>query len=454
MVFDKLSTLLFGPSVRGSKVRGLYALRYGELALNLNEDILSQIISTPEPFDDSQRTALQDKISAYEAAQRENSANQRSLHQEYETMQLPEVISKALITIKESGEDRKARHLYIASMYKVGHIQRAIQKRSELRSAGESDTKDLISKVEKAIMDEMRHQDSYFLYCGCFFRQSFSVVEMICSMEDPTVEAVVQRILDTEPACQEALKQKQADLSSRYSSVEGAMNKAQVNGHVSKALEESRDKELRRFKEENEPFITSYDLLNVRHELLYIDPQNKQYESEEKRLKSEADSIEQARRPRLNLMNLTDGDINYTLEKVYSQEQRTTSFEGRVKLRHPDSCERQYHGMHRHRMEDSVHGRHQSLEASAIDVLSQALIGEGLQVVNKNGSLVIDNVATLSLDFNHHEGSGRYSDRINYRSNLGQSDVDSLRNELVRTQKVFQIAGREIKNLTDVHQYR
>lgn len=455
MVID-LRKLLFGQDVRDDEHMMIYSLDAGELTLNLNEDILSQIISIPKQFDDFQKTALQDRVSIYEAEQKENSASQENLTQGYETMKLPDVISEVLKIINNSGEGRDERCLNDPLIFKINYIQKAIQKISELKSDDLDDRFDLSSEIkrvsydiENSLKDEMLKdkkgsKDVYPFSDSDFLLRGLSALELIDSMENPTIDAVFQEILDTEPVYKESLKKKRDDLNSRYGSVKCAMNDAEISGDVSKVLDKNRNEEVINFKKRNKPFITSNDLSHLRNTLLYTDLRYEQYKNEEKRLKSETDSIEQIGRHRLNLMDLKDGNVydlygslGYNLEKIYYQEQGTTSFEGSVELyRNPNKK------IIRHTKE------------FAVNALSKALAEEGLHAVNRNGSLVIDDVETLSLDFDSPKNDEVYLNKINYESNPVGLDATSLSDELMRVQKIYQIAGRVIKDLSDIPQYK
>jgi len=456
MVTDLLRKLLFGQNVKEDEPIMIYSLDDGELTLNLNEDILSQIISIPEPFDDSQRTALQDRISIYEIEQKENSANQENLIQGYETMKLPDVISEVLTIINDSGEARDVRCLNDPLMFKINYIHKAIQKISELKSADLDDRFDLSSEtkrvsyeIENSLKDEMLKdkkgsKDVYPFSDSDFLLRGLSALELIDSMENPTIDAIFQKILDTEPIYEEALKEKREDLNLRYGSVKCTMNDAKISGSVSKALNKSWNEEVINFKKINKPFITSNDLSHLRNTLLYTDLRYKQYKSEGNILKNEADSIEQIGRHRLNLMDLKDGNVSdlygslgYNLEKIYYQNQGITNFEGSVELyRNPNKK------IIRHTKE------------FVVNALLETLIEEGLQTVNRNDSLVIDDVAVLSLNFSYPKNDEVYLDKINYKSDLGQLDATLLSDELMRVQKIYQIAGRVIKDLSDIPQYK
>ena len=152
-------------------------------------------------------------------------------------------------------------------------------------------------------------------------------------------------------------------------------------------------------------------------------------------------------------MDLKDGDVSYTLEKIYSQEQGTTNFEGKV-IFDCDWDEKRSYKNHRKRMVDVGHDFEKSVEEYVVGVLSKALTEEGLHVVNKKKLLVIDEVATLSIGLNHYYSPGMYLDKINYESNLGELDVSSLKGELIRVQKVFKIFGMDIPDITDAYKHR
>lgn len=466
MLSKWLVKLLFGSDKNGNEsmtepisTYSLYSLIDGDLTLDLNEHILSQIISIPEPFDDSQKKALQDRISTYEIAQSDNIANQKNLEREYKIMQLPEVISKVLSILDESGEDRKKRMFHDDSIFKIDYIQKAIQKRNELKSIDQIDRNhDLFEEIEKDFMnedldDEYEFSEYRHLFDRSFFRRSLSALDIICSIENPTVEGVVQTILGTESAYENKLHEIRKGINLRYNPVKDVMKKSQVNGPVSKALSKSKKDELNDFKERNKPFITSNNLRDVRYDLLYQDKRHKQYDAEEEILRAEAVSIDSVGNSRLKLMDLKDGDVSYTLEKIYSQEQGTTNFDGKV-IFDCDLDEKMSYKKYRKIMVDVDYDFEKNVEEYVVGVLSKALTEEGLHVVNKKKSLVIDEVATLSIGLNHYSSSGMYLDKINYESNLGELDVNSLKDELMRVQKVFKIVGMDIPDITDAYKHR